>query len=66
MMNEKHICAGNIRHVKARGNEHIGSEVKLKGVPFTELCKSINFCIQFMWQKGNTFLAIVTPIVYLL
>jgi hypothetical protein len=25
------------------------------------LSRSINVCIQFMWQKGSTFLAIVTP-----
>jgi hypothetical protein len=30
-------------------------------LPFRELSRSINVCIQFMWQKGRTFLAIVTP-----
>jgi hypothetical protein len=47
-----------------RGNEHIGSKVKA-GLPFTELCGSINFCIQFMWLKGSTFLAIATPSTYI-
>jgi hypothetical protein len=30
------------------------------------LSRSINFCIQFMWQKGSTFLAIVTPSIIIL
>jgi hypothetical protein len=25
------------------------------------LSRSINVCIQFIWQKGSTFFAIVTP-----
>ena len=73
MMNEKHICAGNIGDINfmcmsailpimKRGNDAIGSchWVKSK-LPFRELFRSTNFCIQIMWQKGSTFLAIVTP-----
>jgi hypothetical protein len=37
-----------------------GHWVKSK-LPYRELSRSINVCIQFMWQKGSTFLAIVTP-----
>jgi hypothetical protein len=37
-----------------------GHWVKSK-FPFRELSRSINVCIQFMWQKGSTFLATVTP-----
>jgi hypothetical protein len=45
-----------------RGNDAIGSchWVKSK-LPFRELFRNTNFCIQIMWQKGSTFLAIVTP-----
>jgi hypothetical protein len=69
MMNEKQFFAGNIRdmtfHVQAchATNDKMwkcGHWVK-RIFPFRELCGSINFCIQFMWQKGSTFLAILTP-----
>ena len=30
-------------------------------LPFRELFRNTNFCIQIMWQKSSTFLAIVTP-----
>ena len=73
MMNEKQICAGNIGDITfmcrpailpmmKRGNDAIGSchWVKSK-LPFRELFRNTNFCIQIMWQKGSTLLAIVTP-----
>jgi hypothetical protein len=72
MMNEKQICAGNIGDITVmcrsamlpmmkRGNEAIGSKVNFPLENYIELPRSTNFCIQFMCQKGSTFLAIVTP-----
>ena len=73
-MNEKQICAGNIGDITfmcrpanllpmmKRGNDAIGPchWVKSK-LPFRELFRNTIFCIQIMWQKGSTFLEIVTP-----
>jgi hypothetical protein len=52
------MCRPAILPMMKRGNEAIESKSKL---PFRELFRNTNFCIQFMWQKGSTFLAIVTP-----
>jgi hypothetical protein len=64
MMNEKQICAGNIAigditfmcrlamlPMMKRGNE---GWVKSK-LPFRELSRSINVCIQFMLAKRQHF-----------
>ena len=58
------MCRPAILPMMKRGNDAIGSchWVKSK-LPFRELFRNTNFCIQIMWQKGSTFLAIVTPIV---
>jgi hypothetical protein len=62
MMNEKQICAGNIRDITFMCRPAMLPMLK-RGhkLHFRELFRNTNFCIQFMWQKGSTFLAIVTP-----
>ena len=70
MMNEKQICAGYIGDITVMCRPvmlpvlkrawKLGYWVKSK-LFFRELSRSRNFCIQFMCQKGSTFLAIVTP-----
>jgi hypothetical protein len=44
------MCRPAMLPMMNRGNEAIWSKV----------IRNTNFCIQFMWQKGSTFLAIVT------